>query len=51
MLRTGSAQVEVIPSESQWFGVTYAADKDLAVQALQDLSTEGRYPSPLWEPA
>ena len=51
MLRTGSAQVEVIPSESQWFGVTYAADKDLAVQALQDLSTEGNYPSPLWEPA
>ena len=51
MLRTGDAKVEVIPSQSQWFGVTYAADKDQAVQALQSLSTEGKYPSPLWNPA
>jgi NDP-sugar pyrophosphorylase family protein len=48
MLRTGSAEVEVIPSESQWFGITYAADKEKAVQALQDLSEQGKYPSPLW---
>ena len=51
MLRTGEAKVEVIPSRSHWFGVTYAADKDLAVRALQSLSTEGKYPSPLWGPA
>jgi UTP-glucose-1-phosphate uridylyltransferase len=49
MLRTGTAQVEVIPSDSQWFGVTYAADKDTAVAALKTLSTEGKYPAPLWE--
>lgn len=48
MLRTGGAQVEVIPSESQWFGITYAADKEQAVKALRDLSKEGKYPSPLW---
>ena len=48
MLRTGGAQVEVIPSESQWFGITYAADKEKAVQALQDLSEQGKYPAPLW---
>ena len=51
MLRTGEAKVEVIPSQSHWFGVTYAADKDQAVRALQSLSTEGKYPSPLWGPA
>ena len=48
MLRTGGAQVEVIPSDSKWFGVTYSADKDLAVSTLQTLSDTGRYPAPLW---
>lgn len=48
MLRTGTARVEVIPAESQWFGVTYAADKDRAVAALKELTQAGRYPAPLW---
>jgi UTP-glucose-1-phosphate uridylyltransferase len=48
MLRTGGARVEVIPSESQWFGVTYAADKEQAVEALKAETTAGNYPSPLW---
>ena len=48
MLRTGAARVEVIPAESQWFGVTYAADKDRAVAALKELTQAGRYPAPLW---
>ncbi len=48
MLRQGTAQVDVIPSESQWFGVTYAEDKEKALGALKDLSSEGKYPSPLW---
>ena len=51
MLRTGHARVEVIPAKSQWFGITYAADKDQAVAALNTLSREGKYPSPLWENA
>ena len=48
MLRQGMAEVEVIPSGSDWFGVTYAADKDLAVSALKSLTESGKYPSPLW---
>lgn len=48
MLRTGAARVEVIPAESQWFGVTYAADKERAVAALKELTQAGRYPAPLW---
>lgn len=48
MLRTGGARVEVIPSDSQWFGVTYAADKETAVNALNTLSSQGNYPTPLW---
>ncbi|MBC2838647.1 sugar phosphate nucleotidyltransferase [Robiginitalea sp. SC105] len=48
MLSKDAAQVEVIPANSPWFGVTYAADKEKAVAALSGLSREGRYPSPLW---
>ncbi len=49
MLRTGSAQVEVIPSESKWFGITYAADKEKAMAELARLSSAGKYPAPLWK--
>jgi UTP-glucose-1-phosphate uridylyltransferase len=51
MLRTGTAQVEVIPSDSKWFGITYAADKEQAMGELAHLSGTGKYPSPLWENA
>lgn len=40
--------VDVIPSESQWFGVTYASDKDSAVTALQEMTDNKEYPSPIW---
>ena len=50
MLRHGRAEVRVIPSGSDWFGVTYAADKELAVSTLKDLTRAGKYPSPLWKP-
>ena len=48
MLSEEVVQVEVIPADSPWFGVTYAADKEQAVSELADLSDKGRYPSPLW---
>lgn len=48
MLRQGLTEVEVIPAQSDWFGVTYAADREKAVGALQDLTGNGKYPTPLW---
>lgn len=41
-------EVDVIPSESQWFGVTYASDKETAVAALQEMTDNKEYPSPIW---
>ena len=41
--------VDVIPSESQWFGVTYASDKEMAVSELQRMTDNGEYRSPLWD--
>ena len=42
------ATVEVIPSESSWFGVTYASDKEIAVSFLENMTGQKAYKSPLW---
>ena len=43
------AQVKVLRSGDRWYGVTYPNDKPVVVQALAQLTQEGRYPSPLWQ--
>jgi NDP-sugar pyrophosphorylase family protein len=48
MLQEGKTSVEVIPSESMWFGVTYAEDKKTAMDHLQQMTGKGQYRSPLW---
>lgn len=48
MLQEKEAQVEVIPSESMWFGVTYLDDKEKAMNALREMTRAGGYQSPLW---
>ena len=48
MLQSGAARVEVIPSQSHWFGVTYADDKNTAVNYLREMTEEGQYKTPLW---
>ncbi|MEX0273616.1 MAG: hypothetical protein AB3N16_04485 [Flavobacteriaceae bacterium] len=49
MLQDGNITVKVIPSGGEWFGVTYASDKEKSVAMLQDMTTNGNYPSPLWD--
>ena len=49
MIAANLIDVDVIPSESQWFGVTYASDKDVAVSELQRMTDNGEYRSPLWD--
>ncbi len=51
ILQDQTALVEVIPSDSQWFGVTYADDKQKAVSLLQEMTNKGFYRSPLWPDA
>lgn len=48
MLQNQRTKVAVIPSESLWFGVTYLDDKEKAMDKLQEMTSEGGYPSPLW---
>ena len=49
MMENGSISVEVINADSDWFGVTYYKDKDIAVETLNRLVKAGKYPSPLWQ--
>lgn len=48
MIREGCAEVEVLPTESSWFGVTYREDKACVVSAVQALVASGEYPEKLW---
>lgn len=49
MLQEGKAGVQVIPAQSHWFGVTYADDKETAVNTLAEMTRQGAYESPLWD--
>lgn len=48
LIREGAAEVEVLPTESSWFGVTYREDKPLVVGAIKSLVDAGEYPAKLW---
>ena len=49
ILDGGHAQVKVLSSDAQWFGVTYKEDKEKAVNAIGKLIDKGVYPVHLWE--
>ena len=49
MMENGHIIVKVIEAQSDWFGVTYYDDKDIAVQTLSELTQKGAYPTPLWK--
>ncbi len=43
MLQEGLADVKVLPTEDQWFGVTYKEDKPKVVESIRRMEEEGRY--------
>lgn len=48
MLQQQQVSVNVIPSNGNWFGVTYASDKENALRRLKEMTEQGKYASPLW---
>ena len=48
VIQSGEARLKVMPSEDEWFGMTYREDKPTVVQRLQALVDAGRYPQQLW---
>jgi NDP-sugar pyrophosphorylase family protein len=48
ILNSGIASVKVLKSNAQWFGVTYQEDKEIVKAAIQNLQSQGVYPTKLW---
>ena len=48
LIAAGSASVDVIASESSWFGITYKEDKPAVVGAISGLVESGAYPRNLF---
>ena len=49
LLRSGEAEVTVLKSNDQWFGVTYKEDKPYVVESIRALVESGVYPKHLFE--
>lgn len=48
LVATEKADFKVIPTDSQWFGVTYKEDKPIVQDSIDGLIKNGTYPENLW---
>lgn len=48
LIKNGEAKVKVLDTDSKWFGVTYAADRQGVVDKLAALHADGTYPAKLF---
>ena len=48
LIEEGKATVKVLTSADRWYGVTYAADKPVVMEALHSMQEQGLYPDGLW---
>ena len=49
LMTEGKAKVKMLSSADRWYGVTYAADKPLVVNAIACMTQSGMYPHGLWK--
>lgn len=49
LITSGKARFRVIPTDEQWFGVTYIEDRPTAVESIGKLTGKGIYPEDLWK--
>jgi UTP-glucose-1-phosphate uridylyltransferase len=48
LIRSGAVSFRVLDADSEWFGVTYAADRAAAASRILALTASGVYPATLW---
>lgn len=48
LVDAGEADVQVLPTEDKWYGMTYAADHEMVRSALAELTAQGLYPDKMW---
>lgn len=49
LIRNKQASFRVIPTQNQWFGVTYVEDKPFVQENIDKLVASGEYPDNLWQ--
>lgn len=49
LIKENKVKVKVIPTNAQWFGVTYPQDKDMVVRRIASYKVDGVYPFNLWK--
>ncbi|MDB5253378.1 MAG: nucleotidyltransferase [Flaviaesturariibacter sp.] len=50
-VKTGRGVIKVIPTNAQWFGVTYKEDAPIVTESIARVVSEGAYPAKLWPEA
>jgi hypothetical protein len=48
LIKNKQASFKVIPTQNQWFGVTYVEDKPIVQESIDKLVASGEYPAKLW---
>ncbi len=48
LVKHNKASFKVVPTDNQWFGVTYKEDKPLVQASIDELVKNGNYPEKLW---
>jgi hypothetical protein len=48
LIKNKQASFKVIPTQNQWFGVTYVEDKPIVQNCIDKLVASGEYPAKLW---
>ena len=48
LVKSEKADFKVVPTSSQWFGVTYKEDKPIVQASIDQLIKDGTYPQNLW---
>lgn len=48
LIRKGGCKVRVLPTDSKWFGMTYADDAKAVKESLKEYVEKGIYPEKLW---
>lgn len=49
MIENNKIGAKVIPSGGEWFGITYASDKEKAMAQLKEMTDQNGYKNPLWD--
>jgi hypothetical protein len=48
-VQSGKGKIKLIPTNAQWFGVTYKEDAPIVKKSLMELIRTGKYPQKLWD--